>query len=518
MSSRSWTATSTPSSNPSCDGAGRAAARGPRRARRTRTRISRRSGPRGIAASALLIAALLRPGELGAQPASGPKDEPAWILGIARFSLSGEDGASASIGDIIPTLILGRLASLPPRAQSAEEAREAAALAELRALFSAGAELASKLDARSSAFFDPASAPEARKPAIAKADSAVAESRKKLEALFADDGKGEGDEDGPDSGPRASRLWEGHARGELIDAKAGAAQAAKSSGVDLLVAGSIEIRSGYALATLRGYDRSLEREVFAWEDACSVEDPEPLAAAMAARLEFWVAGRDFARIEIRASPASARITVNGRELDRSGIAYIFDELEATIEAGAAGYGAFSEIIPLRHGERRALSIALSPLSLGSALVQVDPPGASLSLDSVPIGEAPLTIALDGTRRILSASAPGREGASLVLPESGDERLDIVLPLEDALGPEGRLEAARGGFYSSLGLLAISIPATALSIGARNVYAEAEARSPAASASAARASADIVVIAAAAGTAAAAVNMFFRLAKYLGAAR
>ncbi len=350
---------------------------------------------------------------------------------------------------------------------------------------------------------------------MAKADEAVAQSREKLEDLLAGGGSEGG---GADSGPRASLLWEGHARGELIEAKSGPASAAKASGVDLLVTGSIEIRSGYALATIRGYDRSVERVVFAWEDAASVEDPEPLAAALAARLERWIAGRDFARIEIDASPASARVRVNGSEVDRSGVAYVLDAGEATITAEAAGYGSFRQDIYLRPGERRNLSVVLSPLSLGSALVLVDPPGASVSLDSVPLGEAPLTIALDGTRGILSAIAPGREGASLVLPESGDSTLEIALPLDDGLGPRGRLEAARGGFYSSLGWLAIAIPATALSIGARNVYAEAETRSPSASAGTARATADVVVIAAAAGAGAAAINMFIHLIKYLGAAR
>lgn len=443
-------------------------------------------------------------------------------LGIARFAVSGDDEkkASQSIAEVIPRLMLDRLASLPPRAAPPEEAKESASLTELRALFSAGSDLATKLDARSVAFFDPATAPEARKSALDKADKAVAESKKKLDAAASP-------APAPAPGPGAARppapatpvlLWAGHAKGDLVDSKAGAAAAAKSSGAGLLVTGAIELRSGYATVTITGYDRSLDRNTFEWKDACSVEDPAPLAEEAAVRIERWVAGRDFARLELRVSPASARVSVDGRECDRDRAVYVFKPGESLIEAEAIGFLPYRGAVALAPGDRRTLDIALSPLSLGSALVVVDPPGATVRVDSVPVGEAPMSVALDGSRAIVAASAEGRESASVVLPASGDSTVELTLPVADELGPAGRVEDARNDFFGALGWLVGSIPVTALSVGAYNMYTEAEARSPYQSTSDARIASGTALAVASAGTAVAAVNMIIHLVKYLRATR
>ncbi len=443
--------------------------------------------------------------------ASERKDA-SWTLGISRFSVSGAQAASSTIGDILPHLVLERLALLPPRTFSVEEIRETANLARLKELFTAGAELASKLDARAVGFFDPSIDREARKPALDKADSAVRESRKKLESLQSSPLQS------AEMVQKTSLLWSGHAKGELVDIKSGITAAAAANKVNFLLTGKLEIKSGYAFATLRGYDADLGRYMFTWEGVCSVEDPEPLADEIASRLERWIAGRDFARYEFHVAPPSAKVIVNGQVLGQERIAYIFESDEITVEIEAAGYEPRKMTHPVVMGERRRFDIELPPLEVGTLLVTVDPPGASLSLDSVPIGEAPQTLKLDGQRLILSASAPGRESASLVLPESGESRLDLVLSPADNLGPNGRIEAARDKFYSALGWFAVSIPVTALSVGVRNVYAEAEARSPLESTTEARTLSDVVVVGASIGTAIAAVNAVIQLIEYLRVSR
>jgi hypothetical protein len=446
------------------------------------------------------------------RPAEAAAPSPAWVLGVARFDVR-ENGAPSSaspIGEALPLLIAGRLATLPPRSTPPDEAAEAARLSSLRAIFAAGADLASKLDARSAAFLTPYASPEARDPAVKAADRAVAESRKKLMEITPDVGAA-GD-------ARAATLWSGNAGGDLVDAKAGAAAAAKASGVDLLVTGSIELLSGYAAVTVRGFDRALGREVFSWKGACSLEDPEPLAEETAIRLERWTAGKDFARLAIRVSPASARVEVDGVECGPERIVYDFEAGDAVVEAEADGFLPYRETLRLALGERRAIDVAMSPRILGSALVTVDPPGAAVSIDSVPAGAAPLSIPLDGTRGVLVARAEGRESASVVLPASGDQGVAISLLPSDGLGPAGRIEAAREAFFKALGWLVVAIPPTALSAGAYSLYSEADGRSPLESTSRSRVVSGIVLAASAVATATASVNAIAKLVRYLKAAR
>lgn len=457
------------------------------------------------------------PGAGGApRPAASAAPPPAWVLGIARFDVKekGAPSSSAPIGEALPLLIAGRLAKLPPRSIPPDEAAEAARLSTLRALFAAGADLASKLDARSAAFMAPYASPEARDPAVKAADKAVAESRKKLTEL-SPEGRAE---IGAAGESRAAVLWPGNVGGDLVDAKAGAAAAAKANAVDLLVTGSVELLSGYAAVTIRGFDRSLGREVFSWKGVCSLEDPEPLAEETAIRLERWTAGKDFARLAIRVAPASARVEVDGVEVGPERIFYGFEAGEMVVEAEAGGFLPYRQTLRLALGERRSIDISMSPWIFGNALVTVDPPGAAISVDSVPAGAAPLSIPLDGTRGVLVARAEGRESASLVLPASGDLDLGISLLPSDGLGPAGRIEAARESFFKALGWLVLAIPPTALSAGAYSLYSEADGRSPLESTSRSRVVSGIVLGASAAATAAASVNAIAKLVRYLKAAR
>jgi hypothetical protein len=317
----------------------------------------------------------------------------------------------------------------------------------------------------------------------------------------------------------AARLWSGNARGLLIDPPTNdLAKAAKASSVDLLVTGSVAIESGYARVLVRGFDASLGREVFAWKSYCSVDDPEPLALDMARRLERWTAGRDFARLELRPVPATAELRINGELIPGdSRIAYLYRAGPVVVSAIASGYAPYSTSVDLALGEEKAQDIELQPLATGSVSLSTDPSGASISLDSVPLGRSPLSIGLDGSRAIVSATAEGRESQTIVLPASGDANIDLSLPPSDGLGPSGRISAAKDRYYSSLGWFVLSIPVTALSYGAFYGYDEAYARSGASSLYDARNTAVTVVAVAGTATAVTAVFMIIRLIKYLGTA-
>jgi len=437
------------------------------------------------------------------------------VLGIARFSVESYEDPRSALEDTLPLLILSDLRSLPKRHTPDAAAAEAASLAELRARFALGTDLASKLDARALRFFDPILDIDAWKDGISAADKQVSTAAEKLEAA-------RGNKDGaptPPSKDQDAKLWEGNEKGQLIDSPTvGLGQAAQAAKVDLLVTGSIDIQSGYALIKVKGYDASLDREVFSWKSYCSIDDPGPLAADFAERLENWTAGRPFGRLELNLNSASAELSVDGEPFEGSHpVIYAYDDEILHLFASAAGFSSRATAVDLALGDRKSMDVNLEPIATGNADLTTDPLGAEISLDSVPIGQSPLSIGLDGSRRIVLAQAQGRESQTVILPESGDVQLKLDLPPTDGLGPKGRILAAKDSFYKTFGWFVLSIPVTALTYGISNAYDEAYTRSGEPSLYASTQISSYALWTAAAATGTAAVFMIIRLVKYLSTA-
>jgi hypothetical protein len=434
---------------------------------------------------------------------------------MARFTLERPGDTASALQETLPRLIAAGLATLPPRLTPEDQASEMARLASARSGFSAGAALASRLDARALLFFNPAVDADARKSLTAAADKLVAEARKKLDE--ANSGSGA---DAEPPAEIAARLWDGYAKGQLIDVPAtGPAAAAKAAGVDLLVTGTLAIQSGYAIVRIRGFDAALDREVFSWKGFCSVDDPGPLAEDFASRLERWSAGREFARLGVSLSPASAELEANGLELEGSApVLYAFRDGSYRLEASASGYAPRVMDMDLSLGDRKSLELSLEPQGTGHLRLTTDPEGAAVSLDSVPMGAAPIVIGLDGSRGIAAVSAPGREAQTIILPASGESDLALTLLPADGLGPKGRIAAAKDDFYKSLGWFVLAVPTPFLTWGMFSDYNKSYALSGQKSLSDARAVSVAAFSAAAAATAATATLMFIRLVKYLAATR
>jgi len=437
------------------------------------------------------------------------------VLGIARFGVEKSDDPISPLQDTIPLLIASDLKSLPARRVPEEDAAEAAALSTLRSRFGLGADLATKLDARALRFFDPILDVDAWKDGISSAEKQVSAAADKLK---------EAETDLVPAAPKPpteqeAKLWDGYAKGQLIDSPSlGPAQAAKAAKVDLLVTGSVDVQSGYAAVRVHGYDAALDREVFSWKNFCSVDDPAPLAADIARRLERWTAGRNFARLEVKLSPSSAELSVDGEPFDgEPTVIYVYRDGSLHLAASAAGFSPRAMKVDLALGDDRSVDLRLEPLATGNLDVTTDPSGAAISLDSVPIGRSPISIALDGSRRVVMAQAEGREPQTTILPDSGQGALRLDLLPSDGLGPKGRILAAKDSFYSSFGWFVLSIPVTAIAYGMNNGYSEASARSGLPSLADSGQFSNYALWAAAAATAATATFMITRLVKYLAAA-
>jgi hypothetical protein len=476
-----------------------------------------------FARSALLGAALLLSASVGIDAEGNAASSSTWTIGLARLESAGGGESSSILLSTIPRLVIGDLPSFPARRPFFADRIEAEMIKSARGRFAAGTELATKLDERASGFLDPSTAGAEKSYGLKTADKAVRESSRKLKETL---GEGQGpelepEEEGEEGPDLVVKLWDQHAKGTLIDPPgAEVAKAAKAAGVDFLVSGSVSIlESGYATVTLHGFDANLSREVFSYTSHCAVDDPEPLAKDIAERIERFCAGREFARIELKSEPEGAELFVDGKPIyDSARVAYLYRPGVVHINANSSGYESASIDIPVGLGERRRVELKLKAKSTGTVALGTDPMGASISLDSVPLGNAPLDIPLDGTRKVLYVSDEGMEPQTAVLPASGDSKLDIKLQPSDGIGLSGRIEAAKDDFYWAFGWFALSVPITTVTYGIYNGYDEAYQRSESPTLAYSRWNASRALMAACALTATTSVFMIIRLVKYLKTAR
>jgi hypothetical protein len=444
-----------------------------------------------------------------------------WKVGIAKFELGDEGGVPTILATTLPRLMIADLRDLPLRRTPPEEAREAFERKRAQARYAAGAELAAKLDARAQGFLSPAAEGAEKNYNIYSADKAVKDSAANLDKVLKDETDEKGAVDQAPSTDLSVELWAGHAQGKLIDPPGDdLPKAAKAAAVDFLVTGSVyKVGAGYAAVVVKGFDAALGRQVFSEKSYCSFDDPEPVALEMAEMLEHRFAGRDYARLELSPEPAGAELFVNGRALAGSSrTAYLYEPGPVHVSASAPGYknGATDVLVAL--GEKKSVAIKLDAAETGHVALTTDPAGASVSVDSAPVGNSPLDISLDGSRKILVVSAEGMEPETVVLPASGESSISLKLQPSSGTGPADRIAAAKDSFYWAFGWFVLSVPITTLTIGYYNEYEEAYQRSGSSSLGYSSYNASIAIAAASALTATATVVMIIRLVKYLKTVR
>jgi hypothetical protein len=443
-----------------------------------------------------------------------------YVLALGRIEdrglLPGEEGFLAAF----PGLLVEQLADLPARKRDEAYEAEKAEVERSRLLLTAGNELASSLDALALRELEPGVAEADRRQNVLSARKKVEEAREKLAEIESPAPVKTAPL--PSGGPLSLKvsLFADNLAGNLLEVgKAGPAAAISGKGIDLLVYGHAEDSSGYVALSLSGYDAALGRELFSWRDFADPDDPLPLAVELAERLCAWVAGADYARIAIDLSPTAAYLLADGRLLgagDR--VLYRFDSGTLHLAAAMPGHEAKLLDLPYAPGDRKSVGLVLDPIPSGSVSVSTLPVGASLSLNGLPLGPSPLSAELSGRRAVLSASAPGFESASAVVPASGSASVELRLRPEDGLGPSGRIAKAKDGFYNALGLFVLSLPVASISYAVNGIYYEAAVRSYDETMIQDYYSSGYVFGAAVGISAAAAINTIVRLVLYIGATR
>jgi hypothetical protein len=394
----------------------------------------------------------------GQKAGESPVESAPYIIGVARLVDRGLPPAAASFPCSWSLLLVDLLADLPPRMPIAPLVEDQAARLEARRRLEAGASLASRLDELAARELDPGLSPEKRKSALEAARAKVDEARKALAATY----------EPPipkaaasAAAPRTTALWKDHEAGKLAEADPRSpADAAVAQKLSLLLCGSVESAAGgYLLVSVLLWDAELGRIVLDRREFARPEDPAP--AELAEEIRDYVAGSPYGRLAIAPVPASAALAINGTESEERTV-YVFEPSRIEAEITAPGFLGVREAFDLAPGERKTYAPVLLPVERATVGVSVDPPGARLFLDGLPVGSAPLDLETGIGGALLRAEAPGFESERLLMDPataSGTVFMKLAAATDD--GSSGRLARAKDAFYRSLGFLVLGMAGQAL---------------------------------------------------------
>lgn len=451
--------------------------------------------------------------------AAATKTSASYVVGVAKFETSSLESQKRIILSSFPRLIVADLSTLPFHVDTAAYAVEKSGRDAAVKKLETGKDLAALLDALATRKLEPGIDPNHRSANVVDAIAKIEKAKKTATAPAASAQAMAAKPGLSDHGGLSSVLCTDNKAGQLIEPKGrDYAAAAKASGANLVIHGSIEPVGEYVAITLAGYDANLGRDLFTFVDYASPVDPEPLAHAFAERILEAVAGIPFATIDLSVDPPSAVVMVNGKTLDSDERRiYCFKPGRYDFYASAPDRKTFSTSMDINLGESRELAIALPKESAGIATIKTIPPGLPVYVDGLMVGNSPVEAALTGSRAVVSTKEKDEKAVSAILPASGT--VEILLDTDAARERAKKsLDTERSHFYGSLGLLLASAIPTSLLYGAYSTYYDAASEALTTRLISAYNTSGIALGAFAVLSSGLAINVIVHLVEYVGAAR
>ncbi|MCG8453553.1 MAG: PEGA domain-containing protein [Spirochaetales bacterium] len=225
-------------------------------------------------------------------------------------------------------------------------------------------------------------------------------------------------------------------------------------------------------------DQYFQIEIQLWQEGTKKEiwsgttlpDDLPLAVEEASlSLRGLLLGRQWSGLRIQSPVDEALIAVDGKAV---GVGYWESKQQIPgtlrLEVTAQGYLPWTEDVDLAPEQIQTITPELVPTNISTVLVNTVPPGATLRLGSVWLGETPLMVPLPERPVPLALELEGYRLRTLpLLPET--ERLTISLELAEP-DPMAAWEQSRRKLHNSIAWFAASLAPTMALFGISQNYA------------------------------------------------
>lgn len=232
---------------------------------------------------------------------------------------------------------------------------------------------------------------------------------------------------------------------------------ARKNSIDLVISGEIEQIEGYFYIKIYAVHTESGKEVFVFENALSSVTIYDFLPGLVNDLIGIILGREWANLTIIPVPADSVVQINGEVKGIGSIQekYISPGL-VDVEVIHNGYKTVKESFLLNPFENAEIEMELKKKETKNLLLNSNPLGADVYLNSYWIGKTPIMIDLPYESQLLILQKEGYDDISYKFTEEIPARLDFTLR-EDLIDELSWHEKKRNRFYAVMGVWVISLP-------------------------------------------------------------
>ena len=234
-------------------------------------------------------------------------------------------------------------------------------------------------------------------------------------------------------------------------------QTARSSGVDLLVFGSLEQVQEYLFLDVKAMDYPRGQIVLDYQDAFLPSEIYAGLDGLAGELATLILGEPWGSIVVRATPDDALIRVDGRYVGAGSVRIDFARPgETSVVAAAQGHASLESTVSVTAGESTEVVLDLVEVPSVPIGIRSDPLLADVYLDSRWVGRTPLEVPRPVGLQRVEILREGLQAERFSL--SPDTTALPPVDLKRAIWTPTQMQrTARDRFYAALGVFVVSLP-------------------------------------------------------------
>ncbi|MFW5727238.1 MAG: PEGA domain-containing protein [Spirochaetia bacterium] len=242
--------------------------------------------------------------------------------------------------------------------------------------------------------------------------------------------------------------------------------------IDCLIGGRIEALDDLLYVEMHVYLKDINSSRTLYRGTFFPSEIDQFSGELAAALRSFLYGQEWSDIAFEVEPSTAEIAVDGSDVDtdETGTLRYIDPGIHSIEVRAKGYKSRVLTVETRSEGREAVKVSLEKDDPRTWIVDSEPGGAAVYLNSMQVGTTPLILEDRVGPANLLITKSGYTPRMYVM-ESADRRLAAQLHPHD-VNIDAVVERSRQRFYKGLSAFLLSLPLTVVSYGMSSEYAYA----------------------------------------------
>ncbi|TVQ37956.1 MAG: PEGA domain-containing protein [Spirochaetaceae bacterium] len=384
------------------------------------------------------------------EPAPPIDERKTWRVGVLPFDAAGLTPEQRSLARSVPMLLLETFAGLREHRLSEDERDAQRRLILDAAVVSAGSALDREIRARDRLLFTDVTR-EVREERLEAAEERVAEARARFERLEAIQ---------PAQIEVAARkpLEIRPSGAELLPVGVSPREIARRERLDYVFSGSIRpLDDEYLILEIYGYSAAQQRTLLRDTEILRPEEVLELIDGVVGRVAEAVLGRPWANLTVRSSQPDAAVLVDGMLYGFGAVTIQHLEpgrREVTVTYEDREHVETMVLLPF---ERAELTVEFAAVEIGTIVIESEPRGADVYVDSVWMGRTPIAVNRPQQPSTVLLQRDGHHSSRFVVGPESPEVITRQLA-SDIVGWSEQTRMQRDRFYRSLGFFVVSLPA------------------------------------------------------------